>query len=66
MCSHTQKRSASRYRILVRYTHQLRGWENVSTVQSRCRRAMRLCEYSSFLDRGMQNFTLFAGNYHDM
>lgn len=64
MCSHTQKRLASRYRILVRYTHQLRGWENVSTVQSRCRRAMRLCEYSTFLDRRIAKFYFVLWKYH--
>lgn len=50
-CSHTQRRSASRYRILVHYTHQPGGWGKCINSPSRCRRAMRLCEYSTFLDK---------------
>lgn len=59
-CSHTQKRLALRYRILVRYTHQSRGWVKCINSPSRCRGAIRLCEYSSFLDRSIANFTLFV------
>lgn len=60
-CSHTQKRSASRYRILVHYTHQFRGWGKCINSPSRCRRAMRLCEYSTFLDRSIANFYFVRG-----
>lgn len=55
-CSHTQRKSASRYRILVHCTHQLRGWGKCINSPSRCRRAKRLCEYSTFLDRSIAKF----------
>lgn len=56
MCSHTQRRLVSRYRILVHYTHRFRGWEKCINSPSRCRRAKRLCEYSTFLDRSIAKF----------
>lgn len=55
-CSHTQRRLISRYRILVHYTHQFRGWGKCINSPSRCRRAKRLCEYSTFLDRSIAKF----------
>lgn len=55
-CSHTQRRLASRYRILVHYTHQFREWEKCINSPSRCRRAKRRCEYSTFLDRNITKF----------